>query len=227
MSNGFEMPTRLVRRHRMILASLSFILVGCGSSATQASYPVTSAAGVATSTTTNESSVAESHTMATPTEPVASVSAVPLPAITLEATSPVFVIVPVSVDNSTTATMMTTTTTTTRASPPPPTTAGVAASTASGGIEGVVVAGPSCPVATPDRPCPPKPVAAHVIVTTPTGQAVASTDSDASGRYRIMVAAGTYIVQVGGGSFPRCAPVPVIATAAFVTVDISCDTGIR
>lgn len=196
MTSGFEMPTRFVKRHPLILAALSFILAGCGSSATQGSYPVTSA------------------------------SAVPLPVLTLEGTSPVVVIVPVSVANSAPATM---TTTATRPSPPPqpPTTAGAAASTASGGIEGVVVAGPSCPVATPDRPCPPKPVAAHVIVTTPTGQAVASTDSDASGRYRLVVAAGTYVVQVGGGSFSRCAPVTVTATAAFVTVDISCDTGIR
>lgn len=227
MSSGFEMPTRFVKRHPLIVASLFFIVAGCGSSATQGSYPVAaSASGVAKSTPTNESSVAESDTMATPTEPVASVSAGPLPVITLEATSPVVVIVPVSVDISTTATM---TTTATRASPPPqpPTTAGAAAPTASGGIEGVVVAGPSCPVATPDQPCPPKPVAAHITVITPTGQAVASTDSDASGRYRLVVAAGTYIVQVTGGSLSRCAPVPVIATAAFVTVHISCDTGIR
>ncbi len=99
--------------------------------------------------------------------------------------------------------------------------------TASVGIGGVILTGPSCPVETPDRPCPPKPVFAHVIATTLTGQAVAATDSDASGRYRLEIAAGTYLVQVSGANFLRCAPVTVTVVAAFVAVDISCDTGIR
>src|SRR4051794_28108520 len=96
-------------------------------------------------------------------------------------------------------------------------------------LTGRVTAGLTCPVERPDHPCPPAPVSATVQVKTSRGRVVASTNTDAEGRYRLRLRAGSYtLVAVTPKRLPRCSPVNVtlkpnqIAHAA-----ISCDTGIR
>ena len=87
---------------------------------------------------------------------------------------------------------------------------------------GYITAGPTCPVERPDRPCPARPVTAHIA-------AAGATSSDAGGLYRLTLAAGTYTLVVSHVSiFPRCPPTPVVVTAGQLSRnDIECDTGIR
>jgi hypothetical protein len=61
------------------------------------------------------------------------------------------------------------------------------------------------------------------------GKVVASTPTDAQGRYHLQLHAGSYtLVAVTPNVFPRCSPVSVSVSANGTTrVDISCDTGIR
>ena len=61
------------------------------------------------------------------------------------------------------------------------------------------------------------------------GRVVASTHTDANGRYRLQPHAGTYtVVALTPKPFPRCSPTKVTVTANHTTgAPISCDTGIR
>jgi hypothetical protein len=106
----------------------------------------------------------------------------------------------------------------------PPSTGGQAT-----GVYGYVTAGPTCPVERPDRPCPPRPVTAHIAAASATGILVGATSSDAGGLYRLTLAAGTYTLFVSNGNiFPRCPPTRVVVTAGHLSRnDIQCDTGIR
>jgi hypothetical protein len=96
-------------------------------------------------------------------------------------------------------------------------------------VYGYITAGPTCPVERPDRPCPPRPVTAHIAAAGASGAAAGATNSDAGGLYRLTLAAGTYTLVVSSGSsFPRCPPTRVVATAGQLSRnDIECDTGIR
>src|SRR5262245_2366609 len=118
-----------------------------------------------------------------------------------------------------------TTTTTTTTTPAP-----------AANVSGVVLAGPTCPVATPEEPCPPRPVAdAEIEAQNPAGEAVAHTRTDAHGRYAIALDPGAYtlIATTSPGGPMSCDPVSVTVSAgsgpapAAERVDISCDTGIR
>jgi hypothetical protein len=105
---------------------------------------------------------------------------------------------------------------------PPPAPAG-------SGAYGYVTAGPTCPVERPDQPCPPRPVAAHVQAQDSSGRSVATTDSDNSGRYQLLLPPGTYtLTAVTGSTYPRCQPVSVaVKVGSPIRADITCDTGIR
>jgi hypothetical protein len=96
------------------------------------------------------------------------------------------------------------------------------------GLYGFITAGPTCPVERVDQPCPPRAVSA-VVEARGAGGAVASTESDASGRYEFHLAQGRYVIVVGGSAtWPRCPQTRVSVVADATTrVDISCDTGIR
>ena len=106
----------------------------------------------------------------------------------------------------------------------PPSTGGPAV-----GVYGYITAGPTCPVERPDRPCPARPVTAHIAAAGANGVAAGATSSDAGGLYRLTLAAGTYTLVVSNVSiFPRCPPTPVVVTAGQLSRnDIECDTGIR
>jgi hypothetical protein len=98
------------------------------------------------------------------------------------------------------------------------------------GIEGRVVAGPTCPVETPDEPCEDRPVAnARVKVQNSDGKISETMRSRVDGRFRVEVPPGSYEVTAEaqglmGGCEPEYADV---VAERFVEVEITCDTGIR
>lgn len=88
-------------------------------------------------------------------------------------------------------------------------------------------AGPTCPVERPDEPCPDTPVEATVRVAAD-GVDVATGRTDAAGSYSVDLAPGRYRVTVDtGAALPRCEPVDAEVIDRSITVDVSCDTGIR
>jgi Carboxypeptidase regulatory-like domain len=97
------------------------------------------------------------------------------------------------------------------------------------GLFGVVLAGPTCPVETADEPCPPRPVDAEVNAQDAGGVTIASTRTDADGRYHLSLAPGAYtLVAETDETMSICQPVTVtVPSGAPVQADIGCDTGIR
>jgi hypothetical protein len=102
---------------------------------------------------------------------------------------------------------------------------------ADSGIEGRVVAAPTCPVETGDPACEPRPVAATVIVTSLDRSTEERVDSDADGRFTIGLPPGEYEIYAkatdGEG---RLTPRPMRVTVkhgATTRVQVVLDTGIR
>ena len=102
------------------------------------------------------------------------------------------------------------------------------------GVEGHVLLGPQCPVEVEGEPCEDEP-AADVEVTVheqnpgesyTAGAVVASTRTDADGRYRVAVEPGEYVVTAEAGMFCELMDVRVV-DGEFATMDVPCDTGIR
>jgi len=118
-----------------------------------------------------------------------------------------------------------------RATPaPPPTPLPSPTAPPSGsGVEGVVQAGPTCPVERENSPCPPRPVATDVVVSDRAGRTVARTRSGDDGRFRVRVGAGQYVLKANtGGGYPRCDPTDVtVYPDRYTQATVTCDTGIR
>jgi hypothetical protein len=99
------------------------------------------------------------------------------------------------------------------------------------GIQGVVQAGPTCPVERINSPCPPRPLAATVVVRDAAGHEVARTQSGADGHFKVDVPPGTYTVvglNIGSSMLPRPIPTTVTVTSgSYVTVNVEYDSGIR
>ncbi|HWF73319.1 MAG TPA: hypothetical protein VG186_08240 [Solirubrobacteraceae bacterium] len=103
------------------------------------------------------------------------------------------------------------------------------------GIDGRLVAGPTCPVETisPQPRCAPRPLAASLIVRRAGAGAPAVTvRSSATGRFRVRLAPGSYVVEAqakAGSPFPRPpAPRTVrVHARSFTSITIIYDTGIR
>jgi len=93
---------------------------------------------------------------------------------------------------------------------------------ASAVIEGVVLAGPQCPVMQQGQPCPDEPIPAEVSA----GRYSARAGAD--GGFSLEVAPGTYEVTATSERAMSCDPQRVtVAPQATTTITISCDTGIR
>ena len=104
---------------------------------------------------------------------------------------------------------------------------------AQSGVEGMVTLGPTCPVQRnpPDPTCADKPYATSIQVIkigSPNGSPFATTKSDQTGKYKIMLPPGDYTLQsVGGSVLPRCETKNItIVSSQILEADITCDTGI-
>lgn len=97
------------------------------------------------------------------------------------------------------------------------------------GIEGLVLLGPMCPVASADDPCPDQPYEAWIEVRSAAGELVTGARSDEDGRFRVGLRAGSYVlVPLSGNPFPVAAEQEVaVHEGAYTDVVVSFDTGIR
>jgi len=100
------------------------------------------------------------------------------------------------------------------------------------GISGVVLAGPTCPVQTPDNPeCDDQPYAASIVVKTADGLfTVTRFTAGDDGRFRVPLFPGTYLLDPlpGASGFPVSSPQTVVVQSdSFTDLTISYDTGIR
>ena len=99
------------------------------------------------------------------------------------------------------------------------------------GIQGMVQAGPTCPVERINSPCPPHPLAATVVVRNASGAEVARFHSGADGRFKVDIAPGTYTVvglNLGSSMLPRPIPTSVTVTlGSYTTLNVEYDSGIR
>jgi hypothetical protein len=99
------------------------------------------------------------------------------------------------------------------------------------GVQGSTSVDGGCPVIRNGTPCPDRPLAAHLTVTTVTGTTVTSIDTDAAGHFRIPLAPGTYVIHPTnstGAIYPMARPVTVTVSAGtFAIVNIPFDSGIR
>ena len=100
-----------------------------------------------------------------------------------------------------------------------------------GGISGIALAGPTCPVERPGDPaCAPRPVAgATILIRDATGADVATIVTDAAGRFQVALPPGVYTVvgQPVEGLMGNPAPLDVEVAEGDVTIELSYDTGIR
>jgi hypothetical protein len=94
---------------------------------------------------------------------------------------------------------------------------------------GRVLAGPTCPVITAERSCPPRPVRALVAARDAAGPTIKSTKTARDGRFTLTLPKGTYsLVAITGKALPRCPKVRVTVRSSHrIKKTISCDTGIR
>jgi hypothetical protein len=95
------------------------------------------------------------------------------------------------------------------------------------GISGKVVAGPTCPVETPESPCPDRPVP-DALVTAKARGTSRSTRTDASGSFRLRLKPDTYSVTASSDQVFGCDEQRVrVVKRRFTDVTVTCDTGIR
>lgn len=105
-------------------------------------------------------------------------------------------------------------------------------SAADSGVEGIVLAGPQCPVNIEGTPCPDQPIDVEILVTdTSSGEQVTTVRSGEDGRFRIPLEPGTYLLRPvpdGYARPPVGAPKTVTVRAGeFAEVTLEVDTGIR
>jgi hypothetical protein len=105
---------------------------------------------------------------------------------------------------------------------------GTGAGAPSGGLQGRVTSGPTCPVEIQGSPCPPAAWTGTVRATATDG-AVHETTTGADGAYRLTLQPGSYTVSpvVTGGGPPTAKPVTVVVSDSMQTLDLQVDSGIR
>jgi len=101
------------------------------------------------------------------------------------------------------------------------------------GVQGTVTLGPTCPVMrVGDTTCADKPYATDIqviVIGSPNSAPLTTVRSDSAGKYKVMLPPGNYALQpVGGTVLSRCSTQNVtIVPSKIITVNLSCDTGIR
>jgi hypothetical protein len=108
---------------------------------------------------------------------------------------------------------------------------GTPAAQAGTGIQGIVQVGPTCPVERLNSPCPPRPLAATIVVRDGNGAEVTRFHSGADGRFKVNLAPGSYALlglTVGSSFLPRPIPTSVTVTpGTYASVTVQYDSGIR
>jgi hypothetical protein len=96
-------------------------------------------------------------------------------------------------------------------------------------VTGRVLSAPSCPVERADSPCPPRPVANASVVALRGQETVASTHTDATGRFRLQVQPGRYLIRATNvGGLGSTAEKSVLVKAGQTTrLTLTVDSGIR
>ncbi len=97
-------------------------------------------------------------------------------------------------------------------------------------MEGVTVAGPSCPIVGPGSSCPDRPVAAELVVRDASGKEVLRFKSGADGRFRVDLPPGQYTLgspEPLALPFTRPQTVTVIGGQYINVGNVHFDTGIR
>lgn len=97
------------------------------------------------------------------------------------------------------------------------------------GIDGIVLLGPQCPVASQEDSCPDLPYQAWIVLRRSDGCRVTRVRSDENGRFRVGLRPGSYVLDPQSGSpFPVAAEQEVVVEAGrYTEVLVSFDTGIR
>lgn len=97
------------------------------------------------------------------------------------------------------------------------------------GIDGLALRGPTCPVPSPDNPCPDEPYSGWIRVHDAGGHQVTRVRSAEDGTFRVGLKPGQYRVEgESGDPFPRGERVDVtVEPGVWVEVTVLFDTGIR
>ena len=97
------------------------------------------------------------------------------------------------------------------------------------GIEGTVTIGPMCPVMQDDVPCPDQPYQATLTVLTTNGKKVTQFQTDETGRFRVDLAPGDYVLHPESPNrLSFAADIPfTVNEHKFMQLEISYDSGIR
>ena len=100
------------------------------------------------------------------------------------------------------------------------------------GVAGRTMVDGGCPVEIEASPCPQKPVSARItVVLSSSGAIVTVVTSDAEGRFRVGLPAGSYAlhaVNLTGAPYPRSSPVNlVVQSGSYTTVTVLFDSGIQ
>jgi hypothetical protein len=103
-----------------------------------------------------------------------------------------------------------------------------AAGAPSGGVQGRVTSGPTCPVEIQGSPCPPA-VWTGTVRATGSDGSVHETTTGADGSYRLTLQPGSYAVTpvVNGAGPPTAKPVTVVVGDSVQILDLQVDSGIR
>lgn len=112
---------------------------------------------------------------------------------------------------------------------PPASPASTPAPSSDTGVEGIVTIGPTCPVQRVDSPCPDRPYEATIFLLDGARRPIAEVRSAADGRFRVVLAPGTYTLSPQAqGAFPHAAEQTVtVLEGQITTVQIAFDSGIR
>jgi hypothetical protein len=106
------------------------------------------------------------------------------------------------------------------------------------GIDGLVVAGPTCPVIQTDLPCPKRPIGAPIQIIRMSDGSATDLQSDDQGKFRVTEEPGQYEVRplsIPGQALPAPGPSQevtvernnVVGTGRFASVTVTYDTGIQ
>jgi hypothetical protein len=106
---------------------------------------------------------------------------------------------------------------------------GGTATGARGTVDGRVLSAPSCPVQRAGQPCPPRPVVGGSVVALRGQQVVATTHTDAGGRFTLTLQPGRYLVRATntGGLQTIAERATTVTARATSHVRLVVDSGIR